>query len=35
LAGDTGRRISAFLALQWADWRPDLGTNGSGPNLVH
>jgi integrase len=28
LAGDTGRRISAILALQWNDWRPDLGTNG-------
>ena len=28
LAGDTGRRISAILALQWSDWRPDLGTYG-------
>jgi integrase len=28
LAGDTGRRISSILALQWRDWRPDLGTNG-------
>lgn len=28
LAGDTGRRISAILALQWHDWRPDLGTYG-------
>jgi integrase len=28
LAGDTGRRISAILALQWRDWRPDLGTYG-------
>jgi integrase len=28
LAGDTGRRVGAILALQWADWRPELGTNG-------
>jgi integrase len=28
LAGDTGRRISAILALQWNDWRPELGTYG-------
>jgi integrase len=28
LAGDTGRRISSILALQWADWRPELGRNG-------
>jgi integrase len=28
LAGDTGRRISAILALRWNDWRPELGTNG-------
>jgi integrase len=28
LASDTGRRISSILALRWADWRPDQGTNG-------
>ncbi len=28
LAGDTGRRISAILALRWSDWRPDLGKHG-------
>jgi integrase len=28
LAGDTGRRISSILALQWSDWRPELGTYG-------
>lgn len=28
LAGDTGRRIGSILALQWRDWRPDLGSHG-------
>jgi integrase len=28
LAGDTGRRIGAILALRWSDWRPDRGTYG-------
>jgi integrase len=28
LAGDTGRRIGSILALQWRDWRPELGTHG-------
>jgi integrase len=28
LASDTGRRISAILALRASDWRPDLGTHG-------
>lgn len=28
LAGDTGRRISAILALRWSDWRADLGKYG-------
>lgn len=28
LAEDTGRRISAILALRWTDWQPELGTNG-------
>jgi integrase len=28
LAADTGRRISAILALRASDWRPDLGTYG-------
>ena len=29
LAGDTGRRISAILALRWNDWLPSEGSNGS------
>jgi len=28
LAADTGRRISAILALRASDWRPDRGTHG-------
>lgn len=28
LAGDTGRRIGAILALRWSDWRPELGSHG-------
>jgi integrase len=28
LAADTGRRISAILALRARDWRPDQGTHG-------
>lgn len=28
LAGDTGRRISAIVALQWVDWCPELGIYG-------
>jgi integrase len=29
LAGDTGRRISAILALRWSDWLPSEGTHGA------
>jgi integrase len=28
LAADTGRRVSSILALEWTDWKPDLGTYG-------
>ncbi|MEO8448738.1 MAG: tyrosine-type recombinase/integrase, partial [Gemmatimonadota bacterium] len=28
VAGDSGRRISAILALRWSDWLPTEGTNG-------
>lgn len=28
IVGETGRRISAVLALRWDDWRPDEGTYG-------
>ncbi len=28
LAHDTGRRISAILALRWSDWLPDYTSNG-------
>lgn len=28
VAGETGRRISAILALRWSDWRPSEGTHG-------
>lgn len=28
LAGDTGRRVSSILALEWGDWTPDLGKYG-------
>jgi len=28
LASDTGRRVSSILALQWPDWKPDLGKHG-------
>ena len=29
LAGETGRRISAILALRWGDWLPSEGTHGA------
>jgi integrase len=28
LASDTGRRVSSILALEWTDWKPDLGKHG-------
>lgn len=28
LASDSGRRVSSILALEWPDWRPDLGKHG-------
>lgn len=28
LTSDTGRRVSSILALEWTDWKPDLGKYG-------